>query len=635
MAAAAAAAAASPAPAAAAPAVLNINIGIMGHVDSGKTSLVKTLSTQLSTASLDKHKQSQERGITLDLGFSSFATPMPPHLAARNVAERLQFTLVDCPGHASLIRTIIGGAQIIDMMILVVDITKGIQTQTAECIVIGEICCAPEDVIIVLNKVDLIEASAREARVAKVKAQLTKVFAKTVFRDAPMIPVSAMVGGEKVAAVGGSKSTDQQQQQQQSSSSSSSDGGADASAAAAANGGRGDISSLLTPRNNTIGIDALVSTLQSRVRVPQRNPDGNMLFAIDHCFPIRGKGTVLTGTVLAGTLRVNMPVEIAALRQEKKIKSMQMFRKPVQAATQGDRVGVCVAGLDASLVERGLATTPGTVPTIHAAVAYIRKIRFFKGVCKTKSKIHVTAGHATVMATVQFFGWEQAQEMALRAAGGDAAGESKGPGAGGGGGGGGGSGARVPRNWSPATFDTSAEYGFQDALVPPKAGAKHGQFALLEFETPLICPIGSIIIASRLDADAGGDACRLVFHGKLLNSMDTSVPRPFGDVKIFKIKERTGTVVRVKSSQAVIVAGLFSKDSDVSRFLNMKVGLTSSDASGDEVQGTLEGKFGSSGKLVVGVEDSSKIKLRGKVFLRFRKYVFDEDKKKMTQKQKR
>ena len=72
----------------------------------------------------------------------------------------------------------------------------------------------------------------------------------------------------------------------------------------------------------------------------------------------------------------------------------------MQAATQGDRVGVCVAGLDASLVERGLATTPGTVPTIHAAVAYIRKIRFFKGVCKTKSKIHVTAGHATVMATV-------------------------------------------------------------------------------------------------------------------------------------------------------------------------------------------------------------------------------------------
>ena len=175
---------------------LNINIGVMGHVDSGKTSLVKTLSTMLSTAALDKHKQSQERGITLDLGFSSFSTDVPEHLKGSGVS-RLQFTLVDCPGHASLIRTIIGGAQIIDMMILVVDITKGIQTQTAECIVIGEICCAPEDVIIVLNKVDLIDEAVRDAKIAKAKAQLSKVFSKTVFRDAPMITVSAVVGEKK------------------------------------------------------------------------------------------------------------------------------------------------------------------------------------------------------------------------------------------------------------------------------------------------------------------------------------------------------------------------------------------------------------------------------------------------------
>lgn len=87
---------------------------------------VASLSTELSTAALDKHPQSKERGITLDLGFSSFTVPMPDHL--RHLpGHSLQFTLVDCPGHASLIRTIIGGAQIIDMMILVVDVTKGIQ----------------------------------------------------------------------------------------------------------------------------------------------------------------------------------------------------------------------------------------------------------------------------------------------------------------------------------------------------------------------------------------------------------------------------------------------------------------------------------------------------------------------------
>ena len=84
------------------------------------------MSTALSTAALDKHPQSKERGITLDLGFSSFTVPMPQHLQ-QLPGQILQFTLVDCPGHASLIRTIIGGAQIIDMMILVVDVTKGIQ----------------------------------------------------------------------------------------------------------------------------------------------------------------------------------------------------------------------------------------------------------------------------------------------------------------------------------------------------------------------------------------------------------------------------------------------------------------------------------------------------------------------------
>ena len=140
-----------------APRVYNVNVGVLGHVDSGKTSLgkhalcqrklsfckcrpwfghtqshitpaVAALSTTLSTAALDKHPQSKERGITLDLGFSSFAMPLPEHLRHLPYDE-LQVTLVDCPGHASLIKTIIGGAQIINMMMLVVDVTRGIQTQ--------------------------------------------------------------------------------------------------------------------------------------------------------------------------------------------------------------------------------------------------------------------------------------------------------------------------------------------------------------------------------------------------------------------------------------------------------------------------------------------------------------------------
>ena len=91
------------------PKILNFNIGVLGHVDSGKTSLSKALSTVASTAAFDKNPQSKERGITLDLGFSSFLVDFPEHLKQnQNDFEQLQFTLVDCPGHASLIKTIIG-----------------------------------------------------------------------------------------------------------------------------------------------------------------------------------------------------------------------------------------------------------------------------------------------------------------------------------------------------------------------------------------------------------------------------------------------------------------------------------------------------------------------------------------------
>lgn len=81
----------------------NFNVGLLGHVDSGKTTLARALSSIASTAAFDKNPQSVERGITLDLGFSA--------VLLKSGEKQLQFTFVDCPGHASLIRTIIGGEQ--------------------------------------------------------------------------------------------------------------------------------------------------------------------------------------------------------------------------------------------------------------------------------------------------------------------------------------------------------------------------------------------------------------------------------------------------------------------------------------------------------------------------------------------
>ncbi|KAM5279840.1 selenocysteine-specific elongation factor isoform 3-T3 [Ctenodactylus gundi] len=175
---------------------VNVNVGVLGHIDSGKTALARALSTTASTAAFDKQPQSRERGITLDLGFSCFAVPLAAHPAAPGAepAERLlQVTLVDCPGHASLIRTIIGGAQIIDLMMLVIDVTKGMQTQSAECLVIGQIAC--QKLVVVLNKIDLLPEDKRQAAIDKMTKKMQKTLENTKFRGAPIIPVAAKPGG--------------------------------------------------------------------------------------------------------------------------------------------------------------------------------------------------------------------------------------------------------------------------------------------------------------------------------------------------------------------------------------------------------------------------------------------------------
>lgn len=101
---------------------------------------------------------------------------------------------------------------------------------------------------------------------------------------------------------------------------------------------------------------------------------------------------------------MNDTIELPALKLQKQVKSMQMFHKPVSQVRQGDRAAICVTQLNAKLIERGLAAAPGTVPTFSAAVAAVDKVRFYAGGVLGKAKYHMSIGHVTVMAEVQFFG---------------------------------------------------------------------------------------------------------------------------------------------------------------------------------------------------------------------------------------
>ncbi|KAM8926265.1 selenocysteine-specific elongation factor isoform 3-T3 [Lycaon pictus] len=527
---------------------VNVNVGVLGHIDSGKTALARALSTTASTAAFDKQPQSRERGITLDLGFSCFSVPLPARLRpalpappAASGAEpepepgepQLQVTLVDCPGHASLIRTIIGGAQIIDLMMLVIDVTKGMQTQSAECLVIGQIAC--QKLVVVLNKIDLLAEGKRQAVIDKMTKKMQKTLENTKFRGAPIIPVAAKPGGPEAPE------TEAPQ-----------------------------------------GISELIELLTSQISIPMRDPSGPLLMSVDHCFSIKGQGTVMTGTILSGSISLGDSVEIPALKVVKKVKSMQMFHMPVMSAMQGDRLGICVTQFDPKLLERGLVCAPESLHTVHAAIISVEKIQYFRGPLQTKAKFHITVGHETVMGRLMFF-------------------------------------SPAPDNFDHEpvldSFDFSQEYLFQEQyldkdLAPAvtdsgEADKKMGQatesrcprqqWALVEFEKPVTCPRLCLVIGSRLDADIHANTCRLAFHGVLLHGLEgkdyaeSFLPR----LNVYKLKHKHGLVERVMDDHSVIGRSLFKKETNIQLFVGLKVHLSTGEL------GIIDSAFGQSGKFKI------------------------------------
>lgn len=567
---------------------LNVNVGVLGHVDSGKTSLVAALSTTVSTAALDKHPQSQERGITLDLGFSNFTAPTPEHLAeAAAGSSEVQMTLVDCPGHATLIRTVMCGARIIDIVLLVLDVTKGIQTQTAECIVVAE--AVTPHLIVALNKVDLLPSEGRTRLLSRVKKRLAATFRNTRYAGCVMVPVAARPGGDGPP-----------------------EGVADVSA-------------------------ALLRVVPTQLYRPQ----GPLQVAVDHCFSLRGRGTVLTGTVLQGQVSVGDSIELPELRLQRKVRSIQVFRQAVQEARCGDRAAIAVTQLEAATVERCLLAAPGSVPSFSAAIARVDKIRFYVGNVKSKSRMHVSVGHVTLMSELAFFGLPDASQHAdadLRSsqprptdttypAKSDATQAASSP---------------LQAQESAQAFDLGRQYQHQEQLYgaegrPPDenacndltaGGTAQGnhfgpQWALLRFSQPVVAPEDSGLIGSKLDAEASGAACRLAFCGHIVAILDTSDSLHLKRLQIFRWKRREGIIERVTGFRSAVCRGMFKKETDISVFAGMQV------ISEEGVSGTLAGSFGKSGKF--SVKFDAPVESGSKVVLLFKKFLFQTDKRIMAQ----
>ena len=307
-----------------------IHVGLFGHIDSGKTAVASVLSEVISTAGIDAHPQSQERGITIDLGFTSF------------VIEDYLITLVDGPGHADLIKISASSVEIIDCALLVIDITKGPQVQTGEHLIMIE-SLNINKLIVVLNKTDLFKGDLKE-EIKKTR----NFFSSTSFgSDDPIYLVSA---------------------------------------------------------KKAEGFDALregiLQTIQSLTI--ERDTESSLVIPIDHHFSIKGRGPVITGTILSGTSTLNQDVVILPPKLSGKVKNIQIFHQNVSSAQAGDRVGINLKNIDIKKVYRGcyLTDNPEIFEFCDLMELEVKKNTLFKPEVQFGTQVHVTIGMFTTVGKI-------------------------------------------------------------------------------------------------------------------------------------------------------------------------------------------------------------------------------------------
>jgi len=297
----------------------HVNIGTIGHVDHGKTTLTAAITMALAQKglsqvrtfdSIDNAPEERERGITIATAHVEYST------ANRHYAH------VDCPGHADYVKNMITGAAQMDGAILVVAATDGPMPQTREHILLARQVGVPK-IVVFLNKVDMMDDPEL---IDLVEMELRELLSKYEFPgdEIPIIRGSALHALEAGAA--GAPPTDE--------------------------------------RYNCIW--ELMDAVDSYVPVPERSVDKPFLMPVEDVFSITGRGTVATGRVERGTVKLNEEVELIGLGAHKKtvVTGIEMFRKELDSAMAGDNAGLLLRGVDKTEIERGmvLAKTGSITP---------------------------------------------------------------------------------------------------------------------------------------------------------------------------------------------------------------------------------------------------------------------------------
>jgi selenocysteine-specific elongation factor len=300
-----------------------IILGTAGHIDHGKTTLIKTL----TGIDLDRLKEEKERGITIQLGFTSLSLPSGQRLG-----------IVDVPGHEKFVRNMVAGVGGIDIVLFTIAADEGIMPQTREHLDICQIIKIKRGVI-AITKTDLVD----EEWLQLVKDEI-KGFTKNSFlENAPVIPLSSTTGQ---------------------------------------------------------GIPDLLSTLDNLAKeVEERTSEGIFRLPVDRVFTMKGFGTVVTGTLISGTISIGDNVEILPEKIEAKIRGIQVHNQQVKKATAGLRTAINLQGVDKDFLERGsMLVSPKTLQPTSRIDVKIEHLPNSPKVLKNRSRVRFHSGTSEVLA---------------------------------------------------------------------------------------------------------------------------------------------------------------------------------------------------------------------------------------------